>query len=302
MFWLIFLYTLAASNFTIAKAVLSYSQPLFFVGVRMIIAGGLILSYFILKDKKLPKISSKDYLNFGLMILFHIYLAFAFDLVALQGMASSKGALIYNLSPFITAGFAYLYFDEKMTLKKYLGLIIGLLGILPEIMSSAPTEKLIGNFSYVSWSELFMIGSVISSVFGWTLFRRLVKKDYNPLIINGISMFGGGILSLLTSLTLERNYWNPVPISDFWPFAGLTALIILCANLLFYNLYGWMLKKYTSTFLSFAGSIIPLITAAFGWLFLGESVDWQFFFSLSVIVIGLSIFYSEELKQGYIIK
>lgn len=301
IFWVFFLFTLAASHFTIAKAALQYGQPIFFVAARMIVSG-IILLGFLINRKRFPSIEKSHYIDFASIILFHIYLAFVLDMIALNYMVSSKGALIFNLSPFVTALFSYFIFHEKMTFNKYIGFFIGILGLLPEILAPAPQENLIQNSSFISWPEILMIGSVITSVYGWVTFRKLIRKGYSPLQINGIGMLGGGILALVTSLIFEWQFWQPLPISNYVQFCWLTGLIIIMANFLFYNLYGWLLKQYTATFLAFAGFITPLITALFGWIFLGETVHWQFFFSVFIVSIGLSIFYFEELKQGYIIK
>lgn len=300
MVWILALYTLAALNFTIAKAVLAYSQPMFFCAVRMLLASTILLPVIYLKNRGLPRINKTEYLDFMLIISVQAYLAFVLDLMALKHMSSSKGALFYNLSPFITALFSYLILKEKMTFKKFLGLCIGLLGFLPALLLPAPGEQLIQGSSYLSWPEVSMIGSVIASVFGWTIFRRLIKKGYDPLVINGIGMMGGWILSFASSLIFERHYWHPIPAEHLGRFIGLTILITFLANIIQYDLQGRLLKKYTATFLSFAGFITPLITALFAWTFLGETVSWTFFFSVLVIASGLALFYLEELRQGYI--
>lgn len=296
---IVVLYALAASSFTIAKAVLSYAQPIFFVGFRMTIAGSLLLAYAYWNNSLKHLLQRKNWSRLFLIIIFHIYLAFVLDLLALQHMSSFKGAFLYNLSPFIAALFSYFYFSERMTPTKWLGLLIGMSGFLPELISAAPQENAQWfHIFFLSTAELLMIGSVIASVIGWIIMRSLVKEHYSVLAINGIGMFAGGLLALLTSLIFER--WIPSPIFDLLPFLGLTALIIIIANVLFYNLYGYLLKTYTATFLSFCGFLSPLFAALFGRLFLHEQISWHFFFSIVVVVVGLIMFYQEELRQGYI--
>lgn len=299
MFLILVLYALAASSFTIAKAALAYTQPIFFVGIRMFIAGVMLLGYYFFRYASF-KIPRKDWGRFALIILVHIYLAFVLDLVALDYMSSFKGAFIYNLSPFIAALFSYLYFDERMTWRKWLGLGIGFLGFVPEFIAPAPSELIAGGIAFISWPELMMVGSVISAVLGWIIFRSLVKDGYSPFFINGFGMIGGGILALITSPFFET--WDTALVSDWKAFAYILFLIIFSANILFYNLYGYLLKTYTATFLSFAGFITPLFAALFGWFFLGESIAWHFFLSVIVVVIGLTVFYFEELRQGYIVR
>jgi len=278
--------------------VLAYAAPIFFVAFRMVVAGVILIAYCYWKDPALLRIKRKDYTHISMMVFMHIYLAFVLDLVALQYMSSFKAAFIYNLSPFITALFSYIYFYETMTPKKWVGLLIGFSGFLPTLLAQAPGEQN-GHLFFLSWPELMMIGSVVAAVVGWISMRSLVKDGYQPIAVNGIGMLGGGLLALATSALFE-NGWHPVPVTDWWSFLKITAAVILVANIIYYNLYGYLLKTYTATFMAFVGFLSPLFAALFGWYFLDETISPTFFFSLFVVVIGLTIFYQEELRQGYI--
>ncbi len=300
--WLILLMNaLFALSFTIAKAVLDYGKPLFFVGVRMVVAGTILMCYIRwAQGRQSLRIARKDWGMLALLTLTHIYFTYVLDLLALQHMSSFKGAFLYNLSPFITAFFSYFYFAETMTPKKWIGLAIGFSGFLPEIMSNVTNTQEGAGFA-VSWAEIMMIGSVVAASLGWVILRNLVKKNYTPFALNGIAMLVGGLASLLTSALYER--WDlGSPVFALKPFSMLTALIIVVSNLVLYNMYGFLLKKYTATFISFTGFVIPLFAALFGWFFLHETVSWHFAFSVLVVTTGLWLFYSEDLRQGYVYK
>ena len=73
--------------------------------------------------------------------------------------------------------------------------------------------------------------------------------------------------------------------------------VVLISNIVCYNLYGYLLKKYTATFVSFAGFMGPLFTALYGWILLGETVTWHFYASSIIVFIGLYFFYQEELQD-----
>jgi drug/metabolite transporter (DMT)-like permease len=297
MILIVFLYALCASTFTICKALLDYVKPIFFIGIRMLVAGAILLAYSYWKNKAVFTIHKKDRWLFTQIVLFHVYFAYILDLWSLQYITSSKSSFLYNLSPFLAALFSYFYFSEKMTAKKWLGLLIGFSGFLPEMLLKGSSGSIMGG-SLLSLPEIVLLVAVTSGVYGWITLRKLVKDgDYSPIMVNGIGMVGGGILALITSFWVEG--WAVSPIFDFWPFAKLTALIIVVGNILFYNFYGFLLTRYTATFLSFAGFTTPIFAALFGWLFLGEVVSWTFFISIFVVFIGLYIFYQEELKQGY---
>lgn len=295
MFLIFLLYAICASTFTISKAALAYSQPFFYVAIRMMIAG-LILGVYSGVRAWMGGLSIKirraDWWLFAQIIIFHIYLTYIFDMSGLKDLTSTESALIYNLSPFVAAIFSYLVFDEYMTSRKWLGLAIGFTSFFPDILAG-------GHITASFWPKILTLGAVISSAYGWIVMRKLVKEGgYEPALINGIGMFFGGVLALGTSFITES--WVPSPVSNWHNFIELTLLIVVVANLLFYNLYGYLLSYYTATFLSFAGFLCPIIAGLLGNFFLNEPFTWQMGFSLVTVSIGLFIFYQEELKQGYI--
>ncbi len=300
MIVLLILYAAIAASFTLAKGVLEYSPPILFVAIRMIAAGTLLISYHVCRYKAWPRIAKGDWFLFAATSCIHIYSAFVFDLIALQNMSSFKAAFLYCLSPFLAALFSYHHFAETLTRKKLLGLCIGFVGFLPEIIVQTSSESAGLIIGFLSFSEICMLISVVSSVYGWILVRMLMHKDYSPVVINGYAMIIGGLLAGLTSAFLES--WFPFPITNVYMFIWLTSAIIVVSNILVYNLYGHLLKKYTATFLTFAGMITPLFAVLFGWLFFDEQASWTFYLSIFVVIIGLRIFYAEELKQNRLVR
>ena len=294
MYLIVVLYALCASMFTISKWGLAYTEPIFFVAVRMILAGTLLCGYILARkgwDKNFLTYLKQDWFLFAHIIFFHIYLTYICDLCALKNISSIESAVIYNVSPFIAALLSYFWFHELMTPKKWVGLLIGFCAFLPQILQ-------VGPLSFHLWPRLLTLIAVVSSAYGWVLLRALMKKGYSPIVANGIGMFFGGVIALGTSYLTET--WSPSPVTCWANFMQATILIVVVANLLFYNLYGYLLKHYTATFLSFAGFSCPLFAALLGYLFLGETFSPTLFISFIFVCIGLVVFYHEELRQGYV--
>ncbi len=299
MILIAFLYLVCASTFTISKAALSYVAPLFFTGSRMVFAGTILLTYHYVKSGKRISIHRNHLFLFAQIVLFYIYFAYVFDIMALRHLASAKACLLYSLSPFLSALFSYLWFSEVMTPKKWLGLLAGFAGFLPVLLAPNQEPSVAGFF--ILWPEITMFGAVLSSVYGWILIRQLVNEhDYSSALINGVGMFGGGVLAFATSFFYEG--WQPLPVIDTTLFLYYTVLIVIVANIIFSNLYTVLLKRYTATLLSFSGFMAPLFAALLGWLFLGETITWEFFATAGFVFVGLYLFYQEELKQGYVKK
>lgn len=299
MVFVLLLYALFASVFTIAKTGLEYTQPLFFVGSRMALAGIILLSYQYYSHRESFTFQKKHIWQLFRLALFNIYLTNVFEFWGLQYLTSVKTCFIYSLSPFLSALFSYFIFSEKMNWKKWIGLSVGLGGLSPILFTQSPNEELAGQFFIFSWAELAVMGAAVCSVYGWILLRQLVKDGgYSPIMANGLSMLVGGVFSLIHSLAVEN--WNPVPVLEFTPYLECVILLIVISNLVCYNLYGALLKRFSATFMSFAGFTTPIFTAIFGWIFLGEVMTWPYYLSLAIVFPGLLIFYQEELQRDYL--
>lgn len=292
------LFALFASVFTVSKIGLEYSQPFFLIGTRMTLAGILLLSYEFYRNGCKIKIDKQSFRRILRLALFNIYITNVLEFWGLKYLTSFKTCFIYSLSPFISALFSYLIFTEKMSVKKWAGLTIGFLGMLPVLLSETSLEEQTGHLFMFSWAELAVIIAAATSVYGWILLSQLIKENgFSPLLANGLSMVIGGCMALIHSGLVEE--WDPIPVTEFLPFALCAIWLLVVSNLICYNLYGWLLKRFSATFISFSGFTTSMFSAFFGWAFLHESLTWPFMVSSVIILLGLSLFYQEELKLSY---
>lgn len=296
MHYVFLLYALFASVFTIAKTALNQTEPFFLVGFRMLIAGILLISYEWIIKKQTFQFDRKTWIRLALFSLFSIYLTNVFEFWGLQYLTSFKTCFIYSLSPFLSALFSYFLFMEQLSIKKWIGLLVGFAGFIPVMLTQTVNEEEIGGLLVFSWPELSVVMAAICGVYGWILLRQLVNDHaLSPMTTNGVSMSMGGLFALIHSYFVES--WTPLPTTNVPVFLECTFLLIIISNFICYNLYGNLLKKYSATFMSFAGFSTPLFTALFGWMFLGEIPTLSFYISLLIVFLGLFIFHQEELKR-----
>lgn len=298
----IFMYAVWSSVFSLGKMTLQYCPPLFLTGARMFLAGLLLLAFLAIFKRSSFKLNRIQIFSIGLLAFFSIYLTNALEFWGLQYLSAAKTCFIYSLSPFFAALFSYLHFGEKMNRNKWIGLGIGFLGFIPVLLTQTGSEELLNAFSFFSWPALAVMGAALCSVYGWVVLR-LVVKDHaiSPLMANGASMLFGGLLAFGHSFLVED--WNPIPVQpqNFAPFLQGTLLMTLISNIVCYNLYGMLLKRFTATFLSFMGLLSPIFASLNGLIFLGEPISWTIMLSTGVVCLGLWIVYRAELKQGYIL-
>ncbi|HBY05751.1 MAG: hypothetical protein UV38_C0001G0055 [candidate division TM6 bacterium GW2011_GWE2_42_60] len=291
------LYALLASTFILSVGALQYTEPLFLIGFRMIIAGALLLGWQFFVDRHALIIAKKDWGIFFKVSLFHIYFAFILDFWSLQYLSALKANVIYATTPFVTAFLAFIILKERLRIAQIVGMLIGTLSIFPVCL--VPNSKVCAteNLFSFSWPELALLGAVVCSSYAWFIVKQLMERGYGLLVINGMAMLVGGILSLMTWVLKDSFFGFTPPVSDWSWFLIWIFALILVANILFYNLYGWLLKSYSLTFIALAGFLSPSFGVVYEWLFMGRRVTWHYAVSICLVALGLYIFYSGELKS-----
>ncbi|HLC07481.1 MAG TPA: DMT family transporter [Candidatus Babeliales bacterium] len=292
MTFIILLQALFATSFPMGKYLLGFVSPLFLSGTRMLIAGTILLAYEYCLPSAEFKFKRKHFWIFAQIIVLGMYATYALRLYALRVLPVWKVSFFYNFSPFLTALYAYLLFNQRLSVKQWIGLSVGLFGMLPILISQSPAEAV--EFFYISKYEVFLMISVSLHCYSWILIQKLVRyKNYQTSIVNGICMASGGLLSLANAYVLE----GPAQISDPAAFYKGLIIMIFISNILCHNIYAGLLKKYSATFMSFTSFLSPLFAALYGWAFFQEKISWHFYISIIIVLAGLYIFYQDELKH-----
>lgn len=295
MFLIILLYALFGMSFPLSKIILKIIDPMFYTGIRMVVAGLLLLGYQYFYAHHHFKFQRKNIWLYSQIALFGIYLTYILRFVGLATLTSAKTAFLFNFMPFFSAFYSYFFFKEKLTRQQWIGLLIGFIGFIPILISTSKVEQKLGEFLFISWPECAVLLAVAFQSYSWIIMRKLVKDNaYAPSMINGMTMTIGGIAAFITALIWE----GPQEVADPGALASWLILVILVSNIICHNLYGYLLKKYTATFLAFAGFLGPLFSAFYGWLFLSETITWHFYTSALLVFIGLFMFYKHELETG----
>jgi drug/metabolite transporter (DMT)-like permease len=201
---------------------------------------------------------------------------------------------LFNCAPFISSLYSYFFFKERMTRRQWAGLGIGFLGMIPLLLTTTRAESSFGELFFMSWPEVATILSVFSYSYGWIIMRTLVReKNYSPMMVNGISMSIGGFLALITAFIFEGFF----PVTALLPFFGLLSFIIIISNIICHNLYGYLLRKYSTTFLAFTSFLGSPFAALYGFVLKSESITWHYYVSSCIVFIGLLLFYKDEIGQ-----
>jgi len=290
MILIILLYLLVAITIIIAKYSTTVADPLFFISARLTLAGLLLLVGYNLFSTNAWKIHKSDWIDFIQAIIFFYYLTFVLEFWVLPYVSAVNVSLLYSLAPFITFILAYFIFNQTLSGIQIWGSLIAFGSIIPLITKNG---QLTGTtFAPLSWRDLVILLAVTCGSYGWFCVQRLLKKGYSLLFISGISMFLGGLLSLITWSFTTTHLQNPINNSSGFWFALISLIIV--AHIVVFNLYGYLMRSFSISTLSVWSFTSPLFTSLLSMFFLHETLEWQHLVAFTGLTIGLYLFMQKE--------
>ncbi|RKD34153.1 DMT family transporter [Thermohalobacter berrensis] len=171
-----------------------YAKVLF-AGMRFFIASVLLIfmtSFYIQESKKINK---NILLQLFLLGILQTTLQYFFFYNGLSNTTGIKGAVLTASGSFFVVVLAHIvYHDDKMDLKKIIGLISGFGGV---ILINWERQGL--DFSFSLFGEGFLLFSALVSSFGTILAKNLSRKVH-PFTVTGLQMFIGSVILLLIGL------------------------------------------------------------------------------------------------------
>lgn len=292
----IIVYTIFASTIIVNKMLLQILPATLFIGIRMLV-GGVIL--FLMTYQRSTKLSWSHFRSDAFLIisiaLFTSFIPALLKAYGLKNLLIAKTMLIGSFDQCMTAIYAYLLLNERLTFKKIMGIGIVFFGIFLSCMAHSPLENMKDVFFVFSYPELAILGYVVVSRFGWTLIGKTLKKDqYSSRELTCMTMMISGLLA--SGLAFLNGDYHVTMVNEVsWCTTGaLLVYTILAGNVAGYTLYGLMLKRHSANFVTLSGFISPMFVATLAWLILGEPISLSLCLSAIIISLGLYVFYNQE--------
>lgn len=292
-----FLYLCFTGTMFLGSLILTSNHyPFFVAGVRFFGSGVILLSLYTLKHKRtvlkqLPALICVPFFKYAFCLYTLSAIGFSWGM---QYVDPVKACFVFVLAPFVTALLLYFLYDENLTRKKIVGLIIGFAAVIPIILEAAH-----GTFDKTPW-HLAMLGyaafgcAVVTFAYGWILNKEMHKTVHvsSSLITGAALVVGGGVTLLLSCILHGKDLLSMKVTDDFWWLLLLFAMLTAVA----YNLYSTLLKRYSATFVAFASFLEPAFGLLYAAMFLGQPISTTSFISLTALGCGLYLFYQEELR------
>jgi drug/metabolite transporter (DMT)-like permease len=216
------------------------------------------------------------------LLLFALVDATAFQgLLArgLEGTGAGLGSVLIDSQPLAVALLARSLFGEAINPVGWLGLLLGLAGILCLGLPGPLLQQwwLMGpeSIGERAWShgELWMLGAALAMAFG-TVLSRYACRHSDPVAVTGWHMVLGGLPLLLASAVAPL--LNPAA-PAFWPAWsgaewGLMAYAALLGSALAYGLFFWFANQENLTSFTALTFLTPMFALLCGLVLLGEEL------------------------------
>lgn len=275
-----------STGFTGIRYGIPYAPPFTFIAVRMAIASVLLA----LISLSITKRFTHDLATIGKSALVGVtihgaYLGGCFYGVK-QGMPAGITALICSLQPVLVSIFSSIFFEEKLSFRKCLGLVLGLFGL---ILVIAP--KLSG----ASGQELPLVGviAIFIALLGGTSGTLLQKKFGSGVeVLSGTSWqyVATGLLLGAMALAFEQGEsitWNG---SFIFSLVWLIVALSIGAILILY----FLLSRSSASSVSSLYYLVPAVTAVEAYFLFGEKIGLVTAVGTLVTIAGVALIVTQR--------
>jgi drug/metabolite transporter (DMT)-like permease len=265
---------LLAFNQILIKVVNAGLQPVFFAGLRSLLAIGFVWAWLVWRGR--PPRLTRASLGTGLLIGALFAAEFLFLFLALDLTTVGRSALIMYSMPVWYAGLAHFGLGEKITPTKAAGLACAFLGCAAAILSRPDT------------GEASLAGDLcaLAAAWGWALTafvaRRPVMRAEGP----EMQLFWMVLVSA-PILLLAAPFFGPL-IRDLQPVHILGLLfqssVVVAGGFIAWL---WLLSVYPGSTVASFSFLTPVLALGLGALLFGETVTVSILLSATLVAIGI---------------
>lgn len=259
-----------------AYGVSTTGDILFFAGVRFTICGALICLYCMIKNRSTFVAVKSALLPVLLSGLFAIILHYGFTYVGLKLTDSSKTAILKQVGVLFYVCFSVLFFkDDRLTVKKLIGVLLGFAGIIAINASSEGISFHLGDAMIIAASFCTVFSNVIS---------KKVFDRVEPITATGVSQLFGGVVLLLTGKGMGGGMHMD------WSASTWIMVYICIASIFGYCIWFWVVKRGELSKLFIIKFAEPVFASLCGALLLRENIlRPQYLVAFLLIAVGITI-------------
>jgi drug/metabolite transporter (DMT)-like permease len=252
-------------------------HPITIVFIRLLFSV-VIMTVFLVLTKNYMKIKKADRKLFLMLALFEPFFYFLGESFGLTYVSATVCSVMISTIPVVATIGAWLIFKEKLKIINYAGIILSFIGVLVFILNRD------GSISFNIRGLGFLILAVLSAV-GYNLTLSKLVGTYSPVYIVNVQNIIGAVLFLPIFLILDFKQFTSLPLT-FTMFKPIIELSFLCSCGAFI-LFAYSVREMGITKANVFSNCIPVFTALFSFLLLGETLTFQNITGMAIVIAGL---------------
>lgn len=193
----------------------------------------------------------------------------------------SLAAILIGMTPFYTALMAHFFLpNEKMNVRKVVGLLCGIFGLLciffPSIRQGM-TADLFGVF--------LLIVAVASNALGYVYVRKNLQ-GVPPLQATAAQLLTSAITLTPLCFIVDQPLTLPIPSLQALLAALMNAVV---GTALAFLIYYKLIKNANATYAATVNYLLPVIGVSLGVVFMKDSIGWNFLAGAMFAILGILI-------------
>lgn len=257
----------------------SYTQILF-AGIRFVLAGILALLIGSLLSKKFLTPKKESWGKIIKLSMFQTVAQYVFFYIGLAHTTGVRSSIVEGTNVFVAILIAsLLYKQEKLTLRKIIGSIVGFAGVV--LVSTFGAELVSGNYIV---GDLLVFLSTFAYAFSSVLLKRF-SVDENPIVLSGYQFVVGGLIMVIVGLMFGGKLQTITA-------GGIGMLIYLAlVSAVAYSLWGILIKHNPISKVAVFGFMNPVCGVVLSALLLdeGSNLGLMSLVSLALVCLGIYI-------------
>lgn len=254
-------------------------QPFMLVAFRLLFGLLGLLGVMLVQRPALPR-DRRTLLAYLVMALFNTALPFVLITWGERSIDSGLASILNGTVPLFTIVIAHFWqADERMTLGRLGGLLIGFVGLVLLVSDDLSAQALTGNLL----GQLAVLAASVSYAFAINFSRKYLRNQ-SPVV-----------QSFMVLLLADGLLWLALPAAEpltlpTSPLAWLAVLWLgVLGSCLAYLLFFSLVNAWGPTRTSLVTYVFPVIGLALGITLLGETADWRLLAGSALVVAGVLV-------------
>jgi drug/metabolite transporter (DMT)-like permease len=263
-----------STGFIGARFGLPYIEPMTFLAVRMLIVVAIMTLIALIAGARWPDMTEIGHSLVAGSMVHGLYLGGVFTAIS-QGVPAGISALIPGLQPILTSTIANRFMGEKVSPLQWLGLALGLVGVLMVLHD----RRMMAEGSLLGWAASF--ASLIGITLG-TLYQKRFCGKIDWRTGNTVQYVGAAALFWIGSFAFETRviHWSGELI---FAMAWLVFVLSIAAVALMY----WLIRRSAATGFASLFYLVPAVTALLAYVLFGEKLDALSIAGMGVCAVGV---------------